>query len=94
MKHRLFVVLSILTVAISVGATQGVSPSGSEQQVVLDRYCATCHSEQRKAGGLVLEHLDLGNAAGHASTLEKVVKRLRNGTMPPSSVSKIGRAHV
>jgi hypothetical protein len=51
---------------------------------VLDRYCVSCHSERLKTGGLSLEGLDLAALPQNAETLEKVVRKLRSGAMPPA----------
>ena len=50
---------------------------------LLDRYCVTCHNERLRTGGLTLDDLDLGQAGAHAEVLEKVVRKLRAGQMPP-----------
>ena len=50
---------------------------------MLDRYCVTCHNERLQTAGLMLDQLDLGDIAGNAEMLEKMVHKLRNGQMPP-----------
>src|ERR1700690_57458 len=52
-------------------------------QALVKRYCVGCHNEKLKTGGMVLENLDLSNASAHAETLEKVIRKLRTGAMPP-----------
>jgi mono/diheme cytochrome c family protein len=59
------------------------SAAGSRQ--LLDRYCVTCHSDRLETAGLSLEQLDLANVHEGAEVWEKVVRKLRTGTMPPSS---------
>ena len=39
-------------------------------------------------GGLALEGLDPGSAAGHVELWEKVVRKLRTGLMPPAGSPK------
>jgi hypothetical protein len=53
------------------------------QQALLDQYCLTCHNERLEVGGLTLQNLDVGNVADHADVWEKVVRKLRAGSMPP-----------
>jgi mono/diheme cytochrome c family protein len=55
------------------------------------QYCAGCHSERMKAGGLVLEGLDVTNVAGHNEHWEKVVRKVRTGMMPPSGSPRPSR---
>ena len=57
--------------------------SGPPPRAVLDRYCVTCHNEKLKTAGLTLDTLDLANVSQGAATWEKVVRRLRTGSMPP-----------
>ena len=53
-------------------------------RALLDRYCVTCHNERLRTGGLALDAVDLGEAGAHAEVLEKVVRKLRAGQMPPA----------
>ena len=76
---RLVIATAALTGAI--GAPYARAQAGATDPLAA-AYCITCHSEQRKTGGVVLEHLDLTDAA-QARTLERVIRKLQNGTMPP-----------
>ena len=58
----------------------------------LDRYCVTCHNERLKTGGLLLDQADRVNVGADAETWEKVVRRLRAGTMPPQGSPRPDRA--
>ena len=53
------------------------------QRAFLDRYCVTCHNERLKTAGLMLDTVDVGQVAANAAVLEKVVRKLRSGQMPP-----------
>jgi mono/diheme cytochrome c family protein len=48
-------------------------------------YCVGCHNEQMKGGrgNLALDAVDVTNTAAHVEVLEKVVRKLRKGQMPP-----------
>jgi Protein of unknown function (DUF1592)/Protein of unknown function (DUF1588)/Protein of unknown function (DUF1587)/Protein of unknown function (DUF1595)/Protein of unknown function (DUF1585) len=50
---------------------------------VIKRYCAGCHSEKGKAGGLSLAAFDVAQAAQNAEVSEKVIRKLQAGFMPP-----------
>ncbi len=54
----------------------------SQNQLVA-QYCATCHSERGKAGGLVLAGFDAATIDQKAETAEKMIRKLRAGMMPP-----------
>ena len=49
----------------------------------LDRYCVSCHNQRLKTAGLSLDTVDPASLAEHAEIWEKVVRKLRAGTMPP-----------
>jgi hypothetical protein len=57
---------------------------------VIDQYCVTCHNARLKTGGLVLDadQLDLARLASNAEMGEKIVRKLRAGLMPPTSVRR------
>src|SRR5262249_34424521 len=52
-------------------------------RAILDQYCVSCHNERLKTGGLALDALDLEQVETHADIWEKVVRKLRSGSMPP-----------
>jgi hypothetical protein len=72
--------------------TPAPMPAGTaaDPDAFLTRYCATCHSQRVQAGGLTLEGLNVrGFAAGHgAERGERIVRRLRAGTMPPQGAPR------
>ena len=57
--------------------------AGSRQ--LLDRYCVTCHNDRLETAGLSLQEIDTLHVAEGAATWEKVIQKLRTGTMPPSN---------
>jgi hypothetical protein len=73
--------------------TFGQQPVSSQQELV-NKYCATCHSERTKSGGLVLEKLDVDHPGGNAEVWEKVIRKLRAGLMPPSGAARPDRASL
>ncbi|MYH28025.1 MAG: DUF1592 domain-containing protein [Acidobacteria bacterium] len=59
---------------------QGPEPPS---RALFDRYCVTCHNERLQTAGLMLDRLDVSQVHANAETLEKVVRKLRSGQMPP-----------
>ena len=55
---------------------------------IVQEYCVRCHSERRQVGGLVLEGFDLADAGQHRPTIEKMIRKLRAGMMPPKGVRR------
>ncbi len=58
------------------------------QRQVMDRSCVTCHNSRTKAGGIALDAIDLAKPGEHAELLEKAVRRVRAGLMPPSTARR------
>jgi mono/diheme cytochrome c family protein len=67
-------------------ASAGPSTATSSQRQFLDRYCATCHNERLKTGGLSLERVDVSKPDGQPEIWEKVVRKLHTGVMPPPNM--------
>ena len=75
----------------SNAASAGPSPTSSQRQF-LDRYCATCHNERLKTGGLSLVQVDLSKPGAQPELWEKVVRKLRTGVMPPPNMPQPSEA--
>ena len=65
------------------GSQSSTESSTASGRVLLDRYCVTCHNERLQTAGLVLDTLDIEHVGERAAVWEKVVRKLRSGTMPP-----------
>ena len=63
-------------------------PADHPDGAMLSKYCFTCHNDKRKVGGLVLENKDLTHVGPDAETWEKVVRKLRMGSMPPPGMPR------
>ncbi|MEZ5294674.1 MAG: DUF1592 domain-containing protein [Vicinamibacterales bacterium] len=53
------------------------------ENALVGRYCATCHSERAKAGGLSLAGYDAARHVERGELSEKMIRKLRAGMMPP-----------
>jgi hypothetical protein len=65
---------------------QPAPASAASQQAVLQRYCLGCHSQAMKERGTVpiaLDGLDFARTDRDKEVLEKVVRKVRTGLMPP-----------
>jgi len=81
---RYAVLCAVCVACFSTGVLAQTAPAA--EQAVLNKYCATCHSAKLRTGGLSLQDADLSNVAGNAETWEKVIRKLRAGSMPPQGV--------
>ena len=52
-------------------------------RAVLDTYCVGCHNQELRTAGLTLDAMDAVGVGGRAEVWEKVIGKLRMGTMPP-----------
>ena len=53
------------------------------QNKLVSYYCATCHDDDAKTGGLSLESFDANTIDQHADIAELMIHKLRAGMMPP-----------
>ncbi|MGE0392979.1 MAG: DUF1592 domain-containing protein [Vicinamibacterales bacterium] len=101
-KHLAVIVLAGTGLALAAGITVDAASPGAtaraaqaapavEPRAVVDKYCVGCHNGRMKAGGLVLEQLEVDNPA-NAETWEKVIGKLNAGMMPPPSAARPDRA--
>lgn len=58
------------------------------QTAMVKQYCASCHSDRAKAGGLSLASYDAAAAADDAELTEKIIRKLRAGMMPPAGARR------
>ena len=72
-----------------IGAAQAGQGSSSAAKATVDRYCAGCHTERQKAGGLVLQNVDVEHASADGAALrEKLIRKVRAGAMPPAGAPR------
>jgi mono/diheme cytochrome c family protein len=94
-RYVLGSVAALLLVMTAAGATQAPQQPGAAVSAppvapadVVKQYCLGCHNQRVKAGGLMLDMVDLSRPAVHAETLEKVILKVRGGLMPPAGVPR------
>jgi hypothetical protein len=77
----------------TVGASARQAPSApvrtaspdppSASHALITKYCITCHNERTRTGGVALDRLDAANPGNDPEVWERVVEKLRAGSMPP-----------
>lgn len=77
----------------SIVALFSVALASSGQQFV-QQYCAGCHNDKLRSGGLALTRLDPAHPGLNAPEWEKVIVKLRAGMMPPAGAVKPDRRTV
>jgi mono/diheme cytochrome c family protein len=102
MKTRLFA-CALVVVTMGWAALVAQQPSSDvgaanvgaafrRPEAVVNQYCISCHSDRLKTGNLSLEHVSLDRASADAETLEKVIRKVRAGLMPPAGAKRPDRA--
>ena len=72
---------------------KGLSPqpstaSHAEQNALVKRYCAGCHSDRGKAGNLSLASFDLSKAGHDSDVAERMIRKLQASMMPPPGMPR------
>ena len=59
--------------------------AAADRRQLLDTYCTTCHNENLKTAGMVLDSgvLDAAQVGSNAEVWEKVLRKVKTGQMPP-----------
>lgn len=66
------------------GAAMGeASMTPEAAKAAIDRYCVKCHNPRTKSGDLILQDIQTSVLTPRAEAWEKVVRKLRIGSMPP-----------
>jgi cytochrome c553 len=68
--------------------------SDEAQNQLVATYCATCHSERGKAGGLTLAGFDAATIDRRPEVAEKMIRKLRTGMMPPPAARRPDAAAI
>src|ERR1700736_2936289 len=84
-RRRISVAGLIQITCVSLALAQ--QPAAPEK-TLLTRYCVSCHSEQAKIGGIVLEKVNLDRPGENANLLEKVLRKVSTGEMPPRGLPR------
>jgi mono/diheme cytochrome c family protein len=84
------VVCAAIAAALTRVETSSPSPSqptlaaAPASRAMLDTYCVTCHNQRTKTAGLALDAVDVTTPQTNPEVWERVITRLRAGSMPPA----------
>jgi mono/diheme cytochrome c family protein len=91
----------VLVVAYNQGAIRADGPTGAavpaarssdaadfDVQAMLNQYCVVCHNQQMRTANLGFDTLNAADPTAHPETWEKVINKLRTGTMPPAGMPR------
>jgi mono/diheme cytochrome c family protein len=71
-----------------VASHEGTALSVETQTQAVKQYCVTCHNDRAKTGGLTLASFDASAINDHAEVVEKMIRKLRTGMMPPAGAKR------
>src|SRR5580704_6625212 len=64
----------------------------ADPRTFLDTYCITCHNQKLHTAGVTLDRLDATQPGANAEVWERVIAKLRAGSMPPPGMPRPGAA--
>ncbi len=82
------------TPAAASATTLPAKPADPGERAFINRYCVSCHSVKLMTGGLSLENVDPADIAHNGETLEKIVRKVWSGSMPPAQAPRPDKAAV
>ena len=96
MTPRSLLIGGLLSFAVVAGSSRERSlqaqvlatPEPVAEQVLVDKYCVTCHNARTLSGNLSLAGLDASKPGDHPEVFEKVVRKVRAGLMPPAGMPR------
>lgn len=88
----LWLLLAAVVQAQDATPTAHDSPSIAGQRAFLNKYCVTCHSDKLHTAQLSLETVNLADVTHSGEVLEKIVRKIASGAMPPASARKPDKA--
>lgn len=86
LNHFTGVLFAVLTATVTPWCQAQTKPPAAAGAALLKTYCATCHSNRLKTADVTLEGMDLSTFTGKAEVLEKVLRKIKSGQMPPAGM--------
>jgi len=68
----------------------------ADQNALVKQYCVGCHNDRNKdrTSGLSFQSFDAAAVTEHADTVERMIRRLRSGMMPPVGAKRPDQASI
>src|SRR5882724_4785855 len=73
--------------AAALFGAPATSPA-TDPRAFLDSHCVGCHNQKLHTAGLALDSLDLVKPIANAEMWERVIAKLRAGSMPPPGIPR------
>jgi hypothetical protein len=79
----IMIAMSMFTAVMAGGQAVDATTAESAEHALVNHYCQGCHNDKLKSGGLSWTQVDLGQPDSSSEQLEKVIRKLQAGLMPP-----------
>jgi len=102
MRRILVAGLGVALTCLTLSAAPGKAPQSPRRDVfgpdaqtaLVSQYCATCHNDRAKPGGVSLASFDAAKAPDNATLVERMIRKLRAGMMPPPGARRPDAARL
>ncbi len=74
--------------SLFIAASAVFAQDAATVQTALNQYCQGCHNDQSRMAGFSLQGVSTTDLAAHAGKLEKVLRKLKTGEMPPKGLPR------
>jgi cytochrome c551/c552 len=93
MEGRRIPIRAVCFAAVAVTGGLIAHPATAQApQAIISQYCIGCHNSKTRTAGVVLEGIDFAQPRDHAALLEKVLRKVQTGEMPPAGLPRPDRA--
>jgi len=72
----------------AVPAPQASAHTAPTARGLVDQYCVVCHNQKAMTAGVSLEGIDFSNPSANAAIMERVLRKVRTGEMPPAGMPR------
>jgi mono/diheme cytochrome c family protein len=76
----------------TTSASHSSTQPGADPKAFINTYCVTCHNQKLHTAGLVLDTFDVTHPGANPDVWERVVAKLRAGSMPPPKMPRADEA--
>jgi mono/diheme cytochrome c family protein len=77
-----------LPISLFLAAAAVFAQDAATVQTALKQYCQGCHNDQSRVADFSLDGVATADVANHAGKLEKVLRKLKTGEMPPKGLPR------
>ena len=92
MRYTIALIFACILILASSSGSIAQVPQGAAYAGTVNRYCVSCHNDKLKTANLSLEKVDLTDVPAHGDIWEKVIRKMRNASMPPAGAPRPDKA--